>query len=239
MLILNCCVCSQLLGLFSIVVSVLSCCLCSRLLCLFSVVVPVLSCWVNLAVAVAVLGGMLCPFSTVLSIFSGQLRLLSAVMSFRNLMFIVCSLLLSLGSLPCALFCGLSCPLRLFSCLLCLLVCVCFFPSVSGLTCSRTIMYEVLGGAYPYSGFCPESVIWSVCSGHRQNLANINCTLPLKVPLFACLCHNLSVSLWKGLWNDDIPEDHVLDRDRSLKGTVQYVYDKILTWGLNYESGLR
>nr|KAG5690674.1 hypothetical protein BaRGS_013460 [Batillaria attramentaria] len=43
-----------------------------------------------------------------------------------------------------------------------------------------TIMYEVLGGSFPYLGFPPESIIWSVCSGHRQNLANINCTIPLK-----------------------------------------------------------
>ena len=64
-------------------------------------------------------------------------------------------------------------------------------PSVP--ICSRTIMYEVLGGSYPYSGFPPESVIWSVCSGHRQNLANVNWTLPLKVPLLVGVL-SLSVS---------------------------------------------
>ncbi|XP_070173695.1 uncharacterized protein [Littorina saxatilis] len=52
-----------------------------------------------------------------------------------------------------------------------------------------TIMYEVLGGSYPFPGFPPESVIWSVCSGHRQNLANINCTIPLKTLIEDCWSH--------------------------------------------------
>lgn len=80
----NRCVCLNLLYLFSAVACDLSRCVClrllptinrnvdSQLLCLFSVVGS------KLAVALAVLAGMSCPFSTVLSIFSGQLRLLSA-----------------------------------------------------------------------------------------------------------------------------------------------------------------
>ncbi|XP_076443991.1 uncharacterized protein LOC143282277 [Babylonia areolata] len=62
-----------------------------------------------------------------------------------------------------------------------------------------TIMYEVLGGAHPYPGFPPESVIWSVCSGHRQNLANINCTIPLKSLIEDCWSH-------EPLYRPDFPE---------------------------------
>ncbi|KAK7459713.1 hypothetical protein BaRGS_00038949, partial [Batillaria attramentaria] len=62
-----------------------------------------------------------------------------------------------------------------------------------------TIMYEVLGGSFPYLGFPPESIIWSVCSGHRQNLANINCTIPLKTLIEDCWSH-------EPLYRPDFPE---------------------------------
>ncbi|XP_025078176.1 kinase suppressor of Ras 2-like isoform X2 [Pomacea canaliculata] len=62
-----------------------------------------------------------------------------------------------------------------------------------------TIMYEVLGGSYPYPGFPPESIIWSVCSGHRQNLSHVNCTLPLKTLIEECWSQ-------EPLYRPDFPE---------------------------------
>ncbi|KAL8606451.1 hypothetical protein ACOMHN_015540 [Nucella lapillus] len=62
-----------------------------------------------------------------------------------------------------------------------------------------TIMYEVLAGSFPYPGFSPESVIWSVCSGHRQILAGVNCTTPLKTLIEDCWSQD-------PLYRPDFPE---------------------------------